>query len=533
MKDGKIGNRDVAVAPRSRVARQEVGEDYALRKVPAHFKRTPTSLAMVVSGQSTSVFALAVGGVAALTLGFWSSLLASAICSVIGLVCGPVVARRTATYGVDIDLVSRGSGYGFLGSSLTSLIYAVQFLMYTGLEASFMASAVHAEWPSISLRLLYVLTSLIAVPLNWYGVSQNDWLQRVTAPLFLVGLIYLIAKVVDRAQVVPLSAHAVGVSTLLSAIGMMLPATGGQILASGDYARFMRRQDARKAGWIGPLVVVGLAGFIEPSLGALLSLFVEDSNPGVYAVTILGVIGTAWVVITQLRINNGNYYSASLALANFSSRVLHWTPGRRFWVVAVGLITVVTTELGILNHLTQVLTFVGVLTLGWAGTLLADMVVLRPRGLVTPSYVEHRRGYLKSWGWPSLGSLLVGSVVGGVLDLANIPSTTYGPVLGQILSFSAGFVGPIVTVKLLPRSGRLEARTPEADMADEAGLTEDYINAPENMLTCGSCASVAMRQDMLVCPVTQGGIICSVCCAAHRTCGDVCKQPMRLLPTSG
>jgi hypothetical protein len=32
-----------------------------------------------------------------------------------------------------------------------------------------------------------------------------------------------------------------------------------------------------------------------------------------------------------------------------------------------------------------------------------------------------------------------------------------------------------------------------------------------------------MRQDMVTCPVTDTRVLCSVCCAAHRTCGERCK----------
>jgi hypothetical protein len=33
-----------------------------------------------------------------------------------------------------------------------------------------------------------------------------------------------------------------------------------------------------------------------------------------------------------------------------------------------------------------------------------------------------------------------------------------------------------------------------------------------------------MRQDMVTCPVTDSHVLCSVCCAAHRTCGERCKK---------
>lgn len=32
-----------------------------------------------------------------------------------------------------------------------------------------------------------------------------------------------------------------------------------------------------------------------------------------------------------------------------------------------------------------------------------------------------------------------------------------------------------------------------------------------------------MRQDMVTCPVADSHVLCSVCCAAHRSCGERCK----------
>ena len=37
---------------------------------------------------------------------------------------GLPIAYYAARYGVDIDLLTRGAGFGYLGSTITSLIYA-------------------------------------------------------------------------------------------------------------------------------------------------------------------------------------------------------------------------------------------------------------------------------------------------------------------------------------------------------------------------------------------------------------------------
>jgi hypothetical protein len=160
--------------------RAEAGEDHALRKVPGHFKRTPFSFAMSLSGLTCSVFFFALGGTIAVSYGFWSAMIALVVSSLVGIAGCAVIARVTAEYGISLDLLTRGSGFGFMGSSITSLIYALNWLMYAGIEAAFLASAVHAQWDGIPLRLLYVVASLVLIPVNWYGFVQNDFFQRIT-----------------------------------------------------------------------------------------------------------------------------------------------------------------------------------------------------------------------------------------------------------------------------------------------------------------------------------------------------------------
>ena len=45
------------------------------------------------------------------------------------------------------------------------------------------------------------------------------------------------------------------------------------------------------------------------------------------------------------------------------------------------------------------------------------------------------------------------------------------------------------------------------------------------VLRCGACDTDYERPDMAACPVTEGGVVCSLCCSLNNTCGDQCKKP--------
>jgi purine-cytosine permease-like protein len=513
-----------ALIPKGAQARREAAEDYALRKVPAHWKRPALSFAMSLSGLTSSVFFLALGGQLTLTFGFPAAMTAFAVGTVLGWLGSAVIARVTAMTGLDLDLITRGSGFGFLGSAVTSLIYAVNWMMYAAIEAAYLGTALHQQWPAVPAPIWFLLTAFVSVPICWYGFTQNDFVQRWLGPIFLVGLAWLVIAAVQHSHLSP-SFSTPGFSAVgfFGALGALLPNVVIQILGTGDFSRFIRKTEVKRAMIVGPFVVIAAVYLISFPIGAVLALYTGSDNPGSYITGVLGLFGVIWVSATQLRINNMNFYSGSLALANFASRILHWVPGRRFWVVFVGVVAFVGALVHVEEHLISVVSFMGIFCLAWLGVLIADICVIKPKLRVLPGHIEHRRGYLANWGLPALSSLLVGAILGAILSMAGIPNVVAGSIIGDVLAFGIGFGGPIVCeLTAKARFARL-ARVPDPDWVDDFSRDDDQMEAAENMLPCGKCGEQVMRQDMVTCPVTDTHVLCSVCCAAHRTCGERCK----------
>jgi purine-cytosine permease-like protein len=506
-----------ALIPRGAEARREAAEDYALRKVPAHWKRPAFSFAISLSGLTSSVFFLSLGGQLTLTFGFPAAMAAFVAGTVLGWLGSAVIAKVTALTGLDLDLITRGSGFGFLGSAVTSLIYAVNWLMYAAIEAAYLGTALHSQWPALPATVWFLITAFVSVPICWYGFTQNDFVQRWLAPVFLVGLGLLVYEEVSRSAVHP-SFGSPGLTAIgfFGALGALMPNVVIQILGTGDFARFIRKTEVKRAMVAGPFVVIAAVYLISFPLGAVLALYSGSASPAGYLTSVLGLFGVVWIIATQLRINNMNFYSGSLALANFASRILHWVPGRRFWVFFTGVVAFIGATLNV--------SFIGIFCLAWLGVLIADICVIKPLLRVPPSYVEHRRGYLANWGVPALASMLTGSVVGAVMSLGHIPDSSAGPILGDVVAFGVGFAGPIAAE--LKARGRLRrlARQPAPEWIDDLTLTDEQLESARNMLPCGKCGERVMRQDMVTCPVTDSHVLCSVCCAAHRTCGERCKS---------
>jgi purine-cytosine permease-like protein len=511
--------------PRGAQARKEAAEDYALRKVPAHWKRPAFSFAISLSGLTSSVFFLALGGQLTLTFGFPAAMASFVVGTVLGWAGSAVIARVTAMTGLDLDLITRGSGFGFLGSAVTSLIYAVNWMMYAAIEAAYLGTALHTRMPALPSAVWFLITAFVSVPICWYGFTQNDFVQRWLGPVFLAGLVWLVVAAVRGSHLHPsFGSPGFTAAAFFGSLGALLPNVVIQILGTGDFSRFIRKVEVRKAMLAGPAVVIAAVYLVSFPAGAVLALYTGSDNPGSYITAVLGVAGVVWITATQLRINNMNFYSGSLALANFASRILHWVPGRRFWVVFVGVVAFLGALAHVEEHLIGVVSFMGIFCLAWLGVLIADICVLKPRLGVPPAHVEHRRGYLANWGVPALSSLLVGAVLGAILSLGALPNPAVGGILGDVLAFGIGFAGPIVVERA--RRGRHSrlARVPAPEWVDDFSRTDEQLEDPDNLLPCGNCGERVMRQDMVTCPVTDSHVLCSVCCAMHRTCGEACKS---------
>ncbi|MDP1363095.1 allantoin permease, partial [Klebsiella variicola] len=91
----------------------------------------------------------AIGGAIALNYGFANAMWAIVTVGLVIFLTGLPIAVCAARYGLDMDLLTRGAGFGYLGSTITSLIYAVFTFIFFALEAAIMALALQlvVDWP--------------------------------------------------------------------------------------------------------------------------------------------------------------------------------------------------------------------------------------------------------------------------------------------------------------------------------------------------------------------------------------------------
>jgi purine-cytosine permease-like protein len=84
-----------------------------------------------------------------------------------------------------MDLLTRGAGFGYIGSTISSFIYASFTFILFALEAAIMAYALELYF-GLPLWLGYLASALAVVPLVTHGVTLISRIQMVSQPLWLL-----------------------------------------------------------------------------------------------------------------------------------------------------------------------------------------------------------------------------------------------------------------------------------------------------------------------------------------------------------
>ena len=112
----------------------------------------------------------AVGATLLLQFGFVNAFWAIVATGVVIFAAGLPISVYAAKYGLDMDLLTRGAGFGYIGSTITSLIYASFTFIFFALEAAIMAYALELAF-DIPPAWGYLICALVVIPLVTHGVT--------------------------------------------------------------------------------------------------------------------------------------------------------------------------------------------------------------------------------------------------------------------------------------------------------------------------------------------------------------------------
>lgn len=430
---------------------EEHEDDYSLDKVPYKERKMGWfSITNITFGIATAIFYFQLGSVMALQFGAINALISAGYAIIVAGIMGTIISYLSARSGMNVNLMSRGGGFGYIGASLTSLIYASNFIMYCAFEGMILVYAIHEFFPQIPMWIFIVIFGSLVIPLNWFGIKQLDKLQKWSLPIFFAFLIAAISVAFSTTSLydgrfwtyMPEGVQ-IGGTALLLCIGMQHGIMGLTALLASDYARFLKpghiKMGSVAIGFIPQIFCYGVMG----GLGIWFGVRLAEPNPGVYIVQLLGIGGALFTMLTQVRINVTNIYSSSLSLSNFFENVCRFTPGRRFWIVVAGISAMVLMLGGIVDYLDTALTFQGVFLLAWGAVLITDALVVKMLLKIGPPFYEARQENLYKWNPVGVVSLLIASALGTVAALGYM-----GPFLESTAAFFASALAAILTILL-------------------------------------------------------------------------------------
>ena len=520
----------------------ETLEDYSLRYTPRAFRKWSEFRVANTAFGATSFLALeAIGGAIALNYGFTNALWAILFVGLITFATGLPISYYAAKYGVDMDLLTRGAGFGYLGSTVTSLIYASFTFIFFALEAAILALALqmYFGWP---IALCYLLSSLGIVPLVMHGITLISRLQLWTQPLWILLFVLPYAAVYLKqpqayVDFMGLAGHSSGTSSfellMFGAASTVAFALIVQIGEQVDYLRFLPEKTAKNRikwwaavlvagpGWIVPGMLKMLGGAflaflalqhqitperaIEPTQMYLAGYaYVFDDPAWVLAAM------TLFVVVSQVKINLTNAYAGSLAWSNFFARLTHSHPGRVVWLVFNALIAVLLMTLGVFEALERVLGLYSNVAIAWVGALVADLVINKPLGW-SPRHIEFKRAHLYDINPVGLGAMLIA----GVLAIV-----AYAGELGAMAKAFAPLIALLTAMAVSPLlAWATRGRWYQARPASRLWV-------PGQSVTCSVCDNSFESEDMAHCPAYDAPI-CSLCCTLESRCHDRCKTDSR------
>ncbi len=170
-------------------ALRETLEDYTLRFAPRSYRKWGTGVvAASALGGIAYLADFSIGANIGISYGTGNALLGIAVFAVVIVLSGFPLAYYAARYNIDLDLITRGSGFGYYGSVVTNIIFATFTFIFFALEGSIMAQGLQLGL-HIPLWLGYAASTLMVIPLVIYGMSALAKLQVWTTPLWLVLMV--------------------------------------------------------------------------------------------------------------------------------------------------------------------------------------------------------------------------------------------------------------------------------------------------------------------------------------------------------
>ncbi|MEP9395238.1 hypothetical protein ABLE92_03295 [Gordonia sp. VNQ95] len=516
----------IATGAAAAAARESL-EDYTLRFAPRSYRKWgPGVVAISALGGIAYLADFAIGANIGIANGTGNALWGILFFAVVIVLTGYPLAYYAARYNIDLDLITRGSGFGYYGSVLTNVIFASFTFIFFALEGSIMAQGLKLGL-HIPLWLGYLASSVLIIPLVIYGMNTLAKLQVWTTPLWLIMMVapflYLVISHPEAiGQFLAFSGgtdannqagHGVSFAGTMLAAGVCLSLIA-QIAEQIDYLRFMPpKTPENKRKWWTAVLTAGpgwvFFGAIKQVVGLFLAVYIimhfaeqagvanepvhqflaiyDDFMPYWLALTLAVIL----VVISQVKINVTNAYSGSLAWTNSFTRVTKTYPGRLVFLIFNVAIAIVLMEADMFSFLNELLNFYANCGIAWIVAVASDIAINKYLLKISPKEPEFRRGMLYNINPVGFVSVIVaaGASILVYFHAFGDSIQPYSPLVALILAL---VLPPILAVAT---KGKYYLR--RTDDGIDIPMYDEHGNPTDERLLCCVTGIEFERPDMI------------------------------------
>ncbi|WP_422758200.1 purine-cytosine permease family protein [Paenarthrobacter sp. C1] len=504
-------------------AAKESLEDYTLRFAPRSYRKWSAGVvATSALGGIAYLADFSIGANIGISYGTVNAIFGIIVAAVIIFATGFPLAYYAARYNIDLDLITRGSGFGYYGSVVTNIIFATFTFIFFALEGSIMAQGLQLGL-GIPQWIGYAVSTIIIIPLVIYGMKTLATLQVWTTPLWLLLMVvpvgYLLLSHPESIDAFFAFTGASGdggpnLASVMLAAGVCLSLMA-QIAEQIDYLRFMPPKTAENKGaWWRAVILAGpgwvIFGAIKQIIGLFIAIYLiakldpaaavhanepvhqflgvyEEMMPAWLAMTLAVVL----VVISQIKINVTNAYSGSLAWTNSFTRITETYPGRMVFVVVNLVIALILMESNMFEFLNTILGFYANCAMAWVVTVASDIAINKYLLKISPKVPEFRRGMLYAVNPVGFVSMLVSAGVSIAVFFGAFGSAVqpFSPI------FAVGLALVLPPVLALATKGRYYLR--RTDDGIELPMFDADGNPSDAKLLCHVTGLEFERPDML------------------------------------
>jgi cytosine permease len=400
---------------------KELIEDHALEKVPQGERHTWLDISWNTVGIVTTLIQLYVGALVTFVAGIKIGLLSGLIVALIGGLLGWGTGHIAYKSGLASGVMSRLYGFGIKGSVVASSIFgfmmigfiaAENVLLYKGFLFYF-----NAENTLLNQVVIYGLLTAAWIILTTYGFDAVTKVSSYMLIGFLIVLFYMMAQILSSSSqpwqeivnfgpqfplaiLEPLGADT-DLGKLIFGVNILAGSAGALALLDADLGRYARSSmDIGIAAFLGNfaldvfmifmgavIMYAGMPALTEyyisvMGLGEAEAARIAIENPDRVAAAFIvfgGILGAILMVLAQSKAQVMNTYSSSLSLANLCDAIFSWQPGRFVFVVLANVLSLFFLYGELLTWFNSFLVILGILTMSFAGIMMADYFIVRPR----------------------------------------------------------------------------------------------------------------------------------------------------------